>query len=67
MKKTQKNPPSCPGCGKPLQTVRWEVDSDLYKWDGKGYTLANEGAGYTRCPHCDADLSELFPDGPVNY
>jgi ribosomal protein L34E len=67
MAKQEQSPPNCPECGEALTTVRWEVDSDLYRWSVNKYSLSSEGGGTTRCPHCDADVSDLFPDGPVNY
>jgi ribosomal protein L37AE/L43A len=66
-KTQQKNPPVCPDCGEPLKSVIWEVDPDHYEFKNGSYTLKTEGGGVTRCPHCEADLSDLFPEGPVNY
>ncbi len=63
----QRKPPVCPHCGEPLKTVNWTAyeDYELNEETGE-YTLKAESREST-CPKCEADLSEIFPDGPINY
>ncbi|WP_309492688.1 hypothetical protein [Candidatus Hecatella orcuttiae] len=62
-------PPKCPECGEPLNGVYFDT-SEYYVFDpSAGTYLSDEksGEGYTKCPKCDADLFDLFPNGPINF
>ena len=65
-------PPVCPVCGNPLYQVNEDV-LELYEFDadtGKYREVQEAGTTGTiaiYCPHCENDLSELFPEGVCNY
>jgi phage FluMu protein Com len=64
-----KTPPKCPNCGKSLTRVL-ENDYKTYVFEPRSGTYRlDEVAGYieTHCPHCDADLGDLFEEGACNY
>jgi len=61
--------PKCPSCEKVL-TIVWENTHIDYKWlPKKGFYAEDTYTGdlENRCPNCEADLSEVFPDGVCNY
>jgi len=61
--------PKCPSCGKALDKV-WENMDITYKWlPEKGFYTEDTDSGSleNQCPNCEADLSEVFPDGVCNY
>jgi uncharacterized protein with PIN domain len=65
-KPRKKKPPKCPNCGEPLERVAM-TDYITATWNSeKGY-FEEEGSLEMRCTKCDADLSDIFPEGVCNY
>jgi len=66
----QKQPPTCPNCGKPLKHILWSTLS-RYTFNPKtGLYAVNApygGTGDVKCLECGEDLSDIFEDGPANY
>jgi hypothetical protein len=58
--------PICPSCGAPLDRV--EINETLTGiYDPKTGKYKEDGELETKCMQCNADLYEVFPDGPCNY
>ncbi len=67
--KTMSTPEICPKCGKPLDHVdyyeysQWKFNPDTGAYDNNSLY---GGTAEVKCPHCENDLGELFPEGPAN-
>jgi len=61
-------PEICPKCGKPLDCVdhyeysQWKFNPDIGAYDN---ISLYGGSSEVKCPHCEYDLGELFPEGPA--
>jgi len=65
----RKLPPKCPGCRQLLVEVL-ENDYLTYVFDpASGTYREHEWKGVIEmfCPHCNAKLYDVFPDGVCNY
>jgi len=64
---TAPNAPKCPFCGRELRELQ-EKHEAVYEYHGDMYA---EKPDYTwtsiKCVNCDEDVSDLFPDGVLNY
>jgi uncharacterized protein with PIN domain len=61
------NAPQCPYCKKELLRV-FETNRLIYEFDQtKGRYMETHGEAEMRCPECNADLYNVFPDGVCNY
>ena len=62
-------PPKCPNCKKLLDTVN-ENMYERYEFDKK-YGIYKEqtmgGNLEVKCPYCNEDISDLFPEGACNF
>ena len=67
---TPNTPEICSKCGNPLELVdyhtysQWKFNPETGSYDNN--TLW-DGTAEVKCAHCENDVSELFPEGPVNY
>ncbi len=63
-------PPICDKCGKPLERIgyytysAWTFNSETGAYEN---TTMWGGTADSKCSHCENDVSEHFPEGPVNY
>jgi uncharacterized protein YbaR (Trm112 family) len=65
----KRSPPKCPYCKKRLVEVL-ENDYKTYVFNPASRTYRiHELKGEIEmfCPHCDAELYDVFPDGVCNY
>ena len=59
--------PRCPNCGANLFRVL-ETNYIVYKFDStSGRYKEADGEAEMKCPECQADLYDIFPDGVCNY
>jgi hypothetical protein len=58
--------PLCPSCSEPLKRI--EINETLTgAFDPKTGKYTEDGELETKCLECEADLYDVFPDGPCNY
>jgi uncharacterized protein with PIN domain len=63
----KRSPPRCPYCKERLVEVH-EDDHSTYVFDPSSGTYKfDDGELESYCPHCDAELYDVFPDGVCNY
>ena len=64
-------PPKCPSCGTDLTIVEETENTALtYRFNSETGTYEEiDLAEWSEieCPDCEADLSDIFPDGVGNY
>jgi len=62
-------PPNCPKCEKPLDRVLCKtVELYFFEPESGTYDEKPDDIGNSHeCPHCNADLSDVFPSGVVSY
>jgi hypothetical protein len=61
-------PPKCPECKEPLKGVEY-VSYERYNFHEDGSYDEEKWGGDVdiKCPSCNADVSDVFPDGPMNW
>jgi uncharacterized protein with PIN domain len=61
------SPPKCPYCKTELLRV-FETNRLIYEFSqSQGRYLEVHGEAEMRCPVCNADLYDVFPDGVCNF
>ncbi len=65
-----KTPKICDKCGNPLESVGYHTYSQwTFNPETGAYQNTNPwgGTADVKCSHCENDVGEHFPEGPVNY